>query len=228
MRIPIRLALGSLAAGLLMSSLVATASARNLSISNQSIRATWSGLRFESKPEEPTRMNQISCPVTLEGSLSSRTFVKVRETQIGVITRAIANHPCEAGGNEYAIHNGTETVLRGGAPETSLPWAIFYEAFSGTLPVITRLTVSIQGIIMTVMYAFPGCLERYGSAIESRPWVFTVEVGGSITGLEPASNHLIRGPAMSTLTCGRLARLSGQSRTFTLLGTTTRITLSLI
>jgi len=226
MRTRARLVLLGLAAALLLCSLVATTSARNLSISNQNFRATWSGLRFESKIEDPTRMNQISCPVTLEGSFHARTFTKTRDSLIGVITRAHANHPCEAGGNEFSFHNGSETVLRG-IPETTLPWPIFYSSFTGTLPAITRVTIEMQGMVMTVFYPL-GCLEVYGERLESRQWVFTLEVGGAISSLEPAAGHLIRGPAMSTLFCARLARLSGQSRPITLLGTTTRVTLRLI
>jgi hypothetical protein len=231
MRTPIRLVLGGLAAGLLLCSLVAAASAGNLSISNQNIRATWTGLRFESKTGQVPMMSQFSCPVTMEGSLHARTFRKMRDTLIGAITRAIANHPCEAGAKEFVIHNGTETVLRGGAPATSLPWPIFYSSFTGTLPAITSLIVEIQGMIITVIYpALGGCLRIYGSAAESRLWVFTVEVGGAITGLEPRATepglHLIRTAA--TLECAQLAKLSGQSNTFTLLGTTTRVTVRLI
>jgi hypothetical protein len=234
MRTLARLALTGLAAGLLLCSVVTAASARSFSFSSQSIRAVWRALAFEGKPEFEPRVGQITCPVTLEGTFNSTTFAKVSGTQIGAITRAIAFHPCmEANGKEFWFHNGTEAVL-GARPATSLPWAIIYTGFEGTLPAITHLFVRITGIVMSVFYAAPplGCLEVYGSAAESRPWVFHIGAGGAVESLEPeataGSVHLITRQNAMNIACPERAKLSRPSEPVTILERTTQIRLLLI
>jgi len=226
MRMLIRLALAGLGAGLLLAGLVTAASANHLSVSNRSIRAVFPELVFESKEMQIPPLEPIRCRVTMEGSFHSATFAKVREAEIGDITRAIVAHPCEVGGKEYFIFNGTETFLRA-RPETSLPWAITYQTFSGTLPRLSAVNVNITGIIMQVSYPL-GCLEQYGRATESRPWVFNIEANGLVTSLQPGTGHLLRRQAMESERCASLARFSRPSAAVTLLETTTGITITLI
>jgi hypothetical protein len=119
-------------------------------------------------------------------------------------------------------------------PATSLPWAITYTEFAGLLPTITRMNVAITGIIMSVFYAAPplGCLERYGSATETRPWTFNIGGAGIIESLEPEPTagrlHLIRKQNAMNIACPSLAMLSRPSEPVLLLGTTTQVRLHLI
>ncbi|HZV72142.1 MAG TPA: hypothetical protein VFF79_00345 [Conexibacter sp.] len=226
MRTSLKLCLAGLAAALLLASSVTTASANHLSISNQGIRAVWRELTFNAKPTQLIQPGAIRCPATLEGTFHSRTIAKVAGQLIGFITRAIVGHPCVGmEGKEFFFHNGTEAVL--GEPPTSLPWHMTYSGFTGTLPVLTGLIVNIVGIRMTVLYGLGNCLEIYGSATESRPWVFNIEAAGAVTSLQPGSGHLIQQQGTSAL-CPELGRLSEPSGPVTVLGGTTHITISLI
>ncbi|HEX4805441.1 MAG TPA: hypothetical protein VFU94_06035 [Conexibacter sp.] len=182
----------------------------------------WRELTLRNKPNR-VAFGPITCSVTMEGSFHERTFAKTAEALIGAITRAIAAHPCEGGGEEWAIHNGTETVLRG-IPATSLPWPIRYVSFTGTLPLITTVTVNLTGIVVT---ATGLCLETFGEAAETRPWVFRIGLGGVVNTFEPAETHLIR-PAEALPFCTEMARLGGVSGPVTQLGTTTQIAMRLI
>jgi hypothetical protein len=226
MRALVRLSLAALAAGLLLSGLVSAASANRLSVSNTRIRAVWSALTFESKETETITTGQIRCAVTMEGSFHSGVIVKTAGALIGLISRATVTHPCTGG--EYYFHNGTEAVL--GNPADSLPWHIRYFAFTGMLPTIATVVANVVGIRMTVNYGLAMCLEIYGSATETRKWVFNVEARGGVTSLEPIAGtlpHLIVRQGTSML-CPELGKLSGASGPVTILGTSTAITIRLI
>ncbi len=222
MRTSTRLAAAAVAAGLLLSALATSSLANRLSVENRNIRAVWRELTLRNKPGRQ-EFGPITCAVTMEGSFHERTFPKTAELLIGVITRAIAGHPCEGGGEEWAIHNGTETVLRG-IPATSLPWPMRYVSFTGTLPFITTVTVNVTGIVVT---ATGLCLETFGEAAEVRPWVFRIGAGGAVNTFEPAETHLIR-PAEAFPFCTEMAKLAGASGAVTQLGTTTQIAMRLI
>jgi hypothetical protein len=119
-----KLILAGLAAALVMAFAANSASARNISISHGELfNAQWRELRFESGGS-----SAAICDVTLEGSFHYRTFIKLRETLVGYITRAIANRCTE----------GSATVLT-----TNLPWHIRYQSFVGTLPNITGIRLRI-------------------------------------------------------------------------------------
>jgi hypothetical protein len=96
----IRGALATAAATLLLATAITTASARNLSISEQSFRVTFSSL------ELVTELVTIRCRVTLEGSFHTRTIAKVPGSLVGAISRATVAHPCTNG--EAWADNGTE------------------------------------------------------------------------------------------------------------------------
>jgi hypothetical protein len=123
------------AAALMLALAVGTASARNLSPSELSIRATWNpiGLGTEAATE-------VRCNLTLEGSFHSRTIPKVERTLVGFITRAIAGRPCSR--NTGWVFNGTERneALGNTTLPNSLPWHLTYERFTGTLPNPTSIT----------------------------------------------------------------------------------------
>jgi len=121
MRTRSKLVLAGIGATLLMALAIGTASARNLSISNQSFRGTFNNLEFTVEGISTT-----TCRVTLEGSLHTRTIDKTPGTLIGNITRVITG---QCNPNQVTIL--TET----------LPWNVRYSGFSGRLPNITLLII---------------------------------------------------------------------------------------
>jgi hypothetical protein len=119
-----KLILAGLAAALVMAFAANSATARNISASHSELfNAVWRPLTFASGG-----VPAAICNVTLEGSFHYRTFLKVRESLVGYITRAIARECTE----------GSATVLT-----TNLPWHIRYQGFEGTLPNISVLRVRL-------------------------------------------------------------------------------------
>jgi hypothetical protein len=119
-----KLILAGLAAALVMAFAANSASARNLSISHGELwLVTWRQLKF-------TSLGSIAaeCDVTLDGSFHYRTFIKLRETLVGYITRAIVG----------TCGSGSATVLT-----TNLPWHIRYQGFQGTLPNILGIRLRL-------------------------------------------------------------------------------------
>jgi len=206
MRINPKLGLVALAAALLLATVVSTASARNLSVSNQQVRVTWRSLEFASS------LVTIRCPVTLEGSFHSRTIAKNAGSLIGAVTRvAIKNESCT---------NGTARVV-------NLPWHITYEGFNGVLPNITGINLLLNRFRFRL--TVPGfCTEgEYGTATDNITGVATREAGGAITGLEPVEGRNTATLVASREFCPATGRLRGRGEVM-LLGTTTRITVTLI
>jgi len=120
MRTCSKLALAGIGTTLLMALAVGPASARNLSVSNQNLRATFNNLEFTVEGVSTT-----TCRVTLEGSLHTRTIVKSAGTLVGYVTRIITGQ----------CSNGV-TILT-----ETLPWHVRYIGFSGRLPDITLISV---------------------------------------------------------------------------------------
>jgi len=123
MRTRSKLALIGLGATMLMAFGLSTASARNLSISNQNIRSTFENLEFFAEGFSTT-----TCHVTLEGSLHSRTIPKTVGALLGYITRVTTGN----------CNNGV-TILT-----ATLPWHVRYVGFSGRLPDITLILIRIR------------------------------------------------------------------------------------
>ncbi|HEX7292322.1 MAG TPA: hypothetical protein VF250_14470 [Conexibacter sp.] len=118
-----RVLLATASASVLLGALASCASARGFSLSNQSMRATFTSV-------EITIFEEVRCQLTLEGSFHSRTIAKVARSLIGYITRAVVG-PC----------NGTTaTILR-----ETLPWHVRYQGFLGALPDITSITTHVIG-----------------------------------------------------------------------------------
>lgn len=143
MRTRSKLALAGLAAALLLSMAITTASAREFRLDEQRFRVTWTSLEFV----EPSLGIRILCPVTLEGSFHSATLRKVVDSLIGHVTRAEVN--------SSACRNGTATVLR-----ETLPWHITYGGFSGALPNITGIRVSLIRPSFRLRVLFFECLSQ--------------------------------------------------------------------
>jgi len=125
------------------------ASARNLSSTSAETPsgAIWSALRMEAGGMEAT------CPITLGGSLEVGSLVKRAGTRFGVVSE-VRSGTCSRG----AVTVLTET----------LPWAMTYTSFAGTLPNISSITVNLIGLAMRVELGGIGCLVRTESAQPAR------------------------------------------------------------
>ena len=205
MRISTKLTLTALLAALLLASAVGAASARNLSSSTQNIRATWSTLEFAA-------ITVARCQVTLEGSFHARTIAKVARTLIGTITRFLVKE---------------ESCVNGRVHPKNLPWHLTYESFTGTLPNLTNV-VFLMSRFLFEHIATGTCTADYGAAGDNISLRGNREMGGGITSLETVSNRntaLRVGAGLGF--CEALVRLTGVGA-IAVLGTTTRISVTLI
>jgi hypothetical protein len=209
MRNRTRLMLVTITAALVLAAMVGSASARRFEFSNTGIRAVWPAVSVSGGFG-----TEITCPVTLEGTLHSRTISKVIGQLIGYITRAIVGEVvCSGGSRMRAL---TET----------LSWHIQYSSFTGTLPNITAVNVSLinASFLLFISSLGASCLFRTSTA-EPATLRFEREAGGVLTGaLLGGSINSINGFPCNF---GRIT-LSGRA-TVTLLGsTTTRIVVRLV
>jgi len=196
-----KLLLAALGASVLLGALVSSASARNLEISNQRIRSTWSSVRFVGGFGEP------DCHVTLEGSLHSRTMAKVIGSLIGFITSAILSN----------CVNGTATILR-----ETLPWHVRYSGFQGALPNITSLIVHVIGAGFRIRETFGITCLALTSAAEPGTGTFHRSTASRVLTEAGIGGEI-------ETTCGIRGRLQSVSGTVSLQGTaSTRITVNLI
>lgn len=200
-----KLPLLALAATAVMLAAVGTASANRFSASNQGIRAVWTSMEFIGEGGSPV----VRCPVTMEGSLHSRTIAKVRGSLIGHITRAIING-CQGGSVRFL----TET----------LPWHLQYDSFNGTLPHILVMWMAVVGMRYLVEGGLTSCL--YAST-ESQPALLGVSLGleGEVNGVRWSTEQRIA--LSSGLLCPNAGSL-GSSGFATLLGTNNLIFVRLI
>jgi len=219
MRRSIKMTLTALAAAFLLFSAVATASARNLSSSSQTLRVTWASLEFVA-----SEVSTIRCRLTLEGSFHSRTIAKVARSLIGAITRATVAHPCTGG--EAWVDNGVEAAPGGSI--NRLPFHITYEGFSNILPNITLLILLLSRISF-VRQSGIDCTARYGSATDNISGNAVREAGGGITTLTPVEgrNRLNLVSRIGGFFCPASISLSGTSNV-TVLNSASRITITLI
>src|SRR5215217_8780056 len=222
MRTSAKLVLTALTAAVVLASAISTASARNLSVSEQSFRATWAELEFSGG------IITITCRVTLEGSFHTRTIAKVRGSLIGAISRAIVAHPCTSG--EAWMDNGTEAEPLSTAPQ-KLPFHLTYEGFRGTLPAIEtiRLLLSrVSFVIQTSVFTIP-CRARYGRAEDNIIGNVTRNTTtGEVTTLIPdtAANRVSRVEALLGSVCPETGAFAGTGNIAGL--TAGRITVTLI
>ena len=195
-----KLLLATVGATVLLGALVGGASARNVSVSNQSFRSTFRAVTFEGA------FGRIACEVLLEGSLHNRTFAKRVGSLIGYITQAILR-PCAT---------GTATILR-----ETLPWHVRYAGFAGTLPNITSLTVHVINFSFRWREPFATCLAR---STEARPWIITFN--RNVTTRRLTSAEI--GGTVPTDCFGQEGSFRSDRGTVTLVGNTTAITVTLI
>jgi hypothetical protein len=181
-----------------LAAMVSTSAAGRLSFSSQTVRATYARLSFGGG------FGTTECPLTLEGSLHARTFVKTAGSLVGFITRAIVG----------ACFRGSASILT-----ATLPWHIRYSSFAGTLPNIARVNTSVSGINFQIREPTFGVTCLAANATSNA--LFTREAGGALTGVA------IEGREIET-SCGIRGTLTGTSTALTVLGAATRITVTLI
>jgi hypothetical protein len=208
MRISIRLGLTALIAAILLASAVNAASARNLEVSNQRFRVTWSRMEFQT----PTIV--VTCQVTLEGSMHSRTIPKVERLLIGAITRINMKEESCTGGS--------------GRPEQPAPWHISYEGFTGRLPNIETVRFLSSRWVFAITSSGVTC--KYGTATQNITGSAIINGSGEVTNEQALAGRsrveLLEGgilcPASGTMVTG------ATDGVVTLLATTTRIRITLI
>jgi hypothetical protein len=221
-----RVLLVTLLATVALAALISSASARNLSVSNQNIRVAWSSLEFVAEATNTT----VRCGLTLEGSFHSRTIAKVERSLIGYITRASFRRPC-TGGTAWT-YNGTEVdETRAERPifANSLPWHLTYERFEGALPNITRVTMLVTGMryrIRATIFGIPLNCDYTTSSTENARGTATRNVTTGVIDNVAYSGSIrsSSGGACPTLSFGSRS----EDGIITLLGATTKLTLTLI
>src|SRR5215218_2217608 len=161
-------------AGILLGAVVGSASARTFSTYGQTLRTVFFLFLREREAGERLQITggfgTYACALTLEGSLHARTISKVVSSLVGYINRADMAQ-CSSGG---LIES---RVLREG-----LPWHVRYRSFTGTLPSIGNLAVSIIGFAMQIREG-PFGLRCLGSSTAEQPlgMTYTREGGGALT-----------------------------------------------
>ena len=194
-----KLLLATVGATVLLGALVSSASARNVSVSNQFLRSDFRSVTFRAP------FGDIICEVRLSGSLHTRTFVKQVGSLIGYITQASLG-ACAA---------GTSTIL-----QATLPWHVRYLGFTGTLPNITSIIVNVIGAAFRVRRNIQDCLAISEAG---RPAIGTFNRDVARRTLTTAT---ISGTIPTD--CGLNGTFGSDAAPVTLLGTTTVITVTLI
>jgi hypothetical protein len=186
-----------------LGALASAANARNLSISDQTVRATFRELEF-SGGAGTTR-----CAVTMEGSFHARTVEKTLERLVGYLTRVTLG----------ACATGTATVLA-----ETLPWHVQYNGFTGTLPAITTVRAKIVGMAFRIREPGFGvaCLART-TAAEPSHIAFNREAGGVYT------SGVTGGTIRTGAECFNIAgTFAGTTTSLTVLNSSNRIEVRLI
>jgi hypothetical protein len=209
-----RLLLPVLTVALVLGAAVGTASARRLQTSSTGIRAVWTNLEFQGFGGLFT----MRCPLTLEGTLHSRTISKVSGQLVGYITRAIV-------GPREQCTGGSAVIL-----SATLPWHIHYDSFIGALPRITGVRIQIVNFgwqtTARVLGSETSCLWKSTAAA---PFLSILELntetgrGESLRADETQSIPEFEGPGA----CPQSVSFRGRA-TVTVLGTTTAIIIRLV
>jgi len=161
--------LTALMAAMLLASAVNAASARNLEVSGQNFRVTWSRIEFQSS------LVTVRCPVTLEGSMHSRTIPKIQGLLIGSITKISVKEASCTGGTAR--------------PERPPPWHLTYEGFTGRLPNIETVRMLMQRYQYAII-AF-GVTCKYGTSTDNMTGSLLLNAGGEVTNDVPLTGRNI-------------------------------------
>lgn len=157
-----KLLLATIGAMVLFGALAGSASARSFSSTSQTLRAQFREVRFNGA------FGNITCEVTLSGSLHTRTIAKTVGALIGYINAATLG-PCR---------EGTATILT-----ETLPWHARYLAFTGTLPNILTIRINVIGAAFRIREPLATCLAT-SSAASPAVGTFNREAGGVLTSAE--------------------------------------------
>ena len=199
-----KLLLATVGATVLLGALVSGASARNISVSNQFIESSFRRVTFRGD------FGDIICEVHLSGSLHRRTLAKRVGSLIGYITQAELQRVRDPDGCEA----GLATILR-----ETLPWHVRYLGFNGALPNIRQIITNVIRAAFQVRQIFL-CLA---TSTEANPAI-------GIFNRETATRVLTTATISGTIptTCGVSGEFGSDEAPIVLLGTTNRITVTLI
>jgi len=171
----------------MLAALTSAAAARNYSVSETRMTATFSRVEFSGG------FGVNRCNVTVSGVMHARTIPKVLESLVGLITEA------SVGGCE----TGSATILT-----ETLPWHGRYAGFTGTLPNINSTNFKVSGVSFQIrepIFAIT-CLAT-STAASPATGLWTREAGGRITSVG-------MGGTIPT-NCGRGGTLNGRSSSIT-------------
>jgi hypothetical protein len=197
-----KLLLAATMATMLLGTLTATATGRSLELSSTTLRVQFRAVTFEGI------FGQITCQMTLEGSLHSRTITKTTGTLIGYITAA----------NLGTCGIGTATIFR-----ERLPWHIRYGGFTGTLPRIETIRTNVIGFAWRFRTNTGETCTTTSTATNPLVITYNVEAGGAIPG------STLGGTIPTESECFRAnATFRSDVGVTTVLNSTTRITVRLI
>lgn len=160
----IKQSLAAVIAAVMLLTLVGAASANDLSVSSQAMRATWT------RAELTGGFGTVGCALTLEGSMHTRTTTKTAGALIGFITRASVG-PCAV---------GSATVLM-----ATLPWHVQYSSFAGILPEILSIRANIISSKWLIREPAFGVTCLFTSTASSpNTATFNLAAGGGVTSVE--------------------------------------------
>jgi hypothetical protein len=205
--------LSGLTAAIVMAFAVGSASANRLSLGATDWEAKWTALEFISGGWT------FRCPITLQGSFHSRTLTKTAGLLIGHMTRASVKGSLGAG----ACTGGRMTLLT-----ATLPWHVTYESFTGTLPNIQGLGLSLIGLAMQIQP--PESLTCLMRTTQTEPAGVSMGVsGGRATELtaDPSAEISLTGSGGFCVFGGE-GHFGGTSRPLTRLNSTATISVTLI
>lgn len=189
----------TLGVSVLLGALVGGANARILSSSSQTWRATFRTVTFNGV------FGNIRCSLSLEGSFNARTIGKTAVSILYGHVNSANLGPCAT---------GTATILR-----ATLPWHVGFYRYFGTLPNVTVIGLIIRTFSIRIREPFATCLAT--SSNES-PAVLNLnrELGGAVATAE-------LGGTIPT-SCGATGSFESSRDPFTVSGSATRITITLI
>jgi hypothetical protein len=193
-----KLLLATVTAVAALCALVGIASANRLRTSSTTARATFPRAEFSGG------FGTTGCSLTLEGTLHSASITKTAGLLIGYITRASIG-PCPS---------GSASILT-----ATLPWHLRYESFTGTLPNITSVRMTLIGMAFSLRETFGISCLTASTATEPATGTFNSSSG--------VLSSVTLGGSIAT-TCGARGTLGGTSSSLTVAASTTRITVTLI
>jgi hypothetical protein len=157
----------------------------------------------------------ILCPVTMEGTFHSRTFVKTLELLIGHVTAAASAPMANCMGGRII-------------PDVTTPWNIRYSGFTGTLPAITSVKVRIVSMRWRI---FDGLNECILTTEAAKPFkgAFNINAAGEALTFRPDETGRIELVAGTEIICFFVTVFpAANNGNVTLLGVTTKLRLRLI